>query len=173
VTRERLLIQYRLDLRTEALKATSQIRNTGSNPDPRSRTKFDHLRKLSRIERNSTGSAPLSTQIIARPGNSMWIEADLVGRSCAPGARIAVSLGADTVTGSKAVDVTLGSDSSPRSKARRHLNTWFAFTPCVLATSATLAPGSNVSSTIRRFSDTDLHRRTRRSDTDPSACTMT
>jgi c-di-GMP-related signal transduction protein len=30
-----------------------------------------------------------------------------------------------------------GSDSSPRAKARRHLNTWFAFTPCALATRAT------------------------------------
>jgi hypothetical protein len=29
------------------------------------------LRKLSRIERNSDGSAPLSTLISARPGNSM------------------------------------------------------------------------------------------------------
>jgi hypothetical protein len=48
------------------------------------------------------------------------------------------------------------------------LNTWFAFTPCALATSATLAPGSNVSSTIRRFSATDRHRRTRRSVPNPS-----
>jgi hypothetical protein len=41
--------------------------------------------------------------------------------------------GPDTVTGSKAVDAAMGSDISPRSKARRHLNTWFAFTPCALA----------------------------------------
>jgi hypothetical protein len=85
-----------------------------------------------------------------------------------PDARSALSHAADTVTGSKPVDAAPGSDSSPRSKARRHLNTWFAFTPCALATSATLAPGSSVSSTIRRFSATDRHLRTRRSAPDPS-----
>jgi uncharacterized protein (DUF2252 family) len=37
----------------------------------RSRAQFDHLRKLSRIDLNSDGSAPLSTLIMARPGNSM------------------------------------------------------------------------------------------------------
>ena len=71
------------------------------------------------------------------------------------------------------MDAAVDSDISPRAKARRHLNTWFAFTPCALATSATLAPGSNVSSTIRRFSATDLHPSTRRSATDLSACTIT
>ena len=55
--------------------------------------------------------------------------------------------------------------SSPRFSARRHLNTWFAFTPCARATSATLAPGSKVSSAIRRFSDTVRHRRDRPSST--------
>jgi hypothetical protein len=39
------------------------------------------------------------------------------------------SLGAATVTGSKAVDAVAESNNSPRSKARRHLNTWFAFSP--------------------------------------------
>jgi hypothetical protein len=33
-----------------------------------------------------------------------------------------------TVTKSRPVDTASGSDSSPRSKARRHLKTWFAFT---------------------------------------------
>ena len=44
---------------------------------------------------------------------------------------------------------------------------------CALATSATFAPGSNVSSTIRRFSATARHLRTRRSAPNPSARTMT
>src|ERR1039458_5916950 len=84
-----------------------------------------------------------------------------------------VSLEADNVTGSKAVDAAAGSTSSPLSKARRHLNTWLAFTPLARATNATLAPGSNVNSTIRRFSATDRHLRTRRSATAISDCTMT
>jgi hypothetical protein len=62
------------------------------------------------------------------------MEAGGVGRSFTPDARIAVSHEADTVTGSKPANAAPGSDSSPRSKARRHLNTWFAFTPCALAT---------------------------------------
>ena len=66
------------------------------------------------------------------------------------------------MTGRSAVDAAAGSLSSPRFSARRHLNTWFAFTPCARATSATLAPGSNVSSAIRRFSDSVRQRRGRR-----------
>jgi hypothetical protein len=85
------------------------------------------------------------------------MEAGEVGPSYTLDNRLEVSHAADTVTGSKPVDATPGSDSSPRSKARRHLNTRFSFTPCALATSATLAPGTNVSSTIRRFSATDRH----------------
>src|SRR5262249_37736687 len=38
---------------------------------------------------------------------------------------------------------------------RRHVNNWLAFTPCARATSATDAPGSNVSSTIFNFSSID------------------
>ena len=38
------------------------------------------------------------------------------------------------MTGSKAVANAADSTNSPRSKARRHSNTWFAFTPCARAT---------------------------------------
>jgi hypothetical protein len=163
MARERPLIKHCLDLCTETLKSTPHIRHAGSDPDLRSGAKLDHLRRLSRIEHNSTRSAPVSTLISARPGNSMWIEPEAGGCPCPEVCRFAVSHAAATVTGSKAVEAELGSDNSPRSKARRHLNTWFAFTPCARATNATLAPGSNVSSTIHRFSATDRHRRTRRS----------
>jgi len=47
---------------------------------------------------------------------------------------------------------------APRSKARRHLNAWFAFSPGARATNATIAPGSSVRSTICRFSATDRNR---------------
>jgi hypothetical protein len=39
----------------------------GRKPDPRSSTKFDHLRRLSSIARSKPGSAPLSMLISARP----------------------------------------------------------------------------------------------------------
>jgi hypothetical protein len=74
--------------------------------------------------------------ISARPGNSIWMEAGEVGPSYTLDNRLEVSHAADTVTGSKPVDATPGSDSSPHSRARRHLNTWLAFTPCALDTSA-------------------------------------
>ena len=77
------------------------------------------------------------------------------------------------VTGSNAVDPETDSTNSPRSNARRHLKTWFAFTPLACATCATLAPGSNVSSTIRRFSDKARRLRGRRSATNPSERIMT
>jgi hypothetical protein len=125
---ERLLFENRLHLCTQAVETTPQIRHTGSNPYPRSGAKLDHWSRLSRTERNSAGSAPLSTLIIATPGNSMWIAPPAVGRSFVPlaCASIEASLDADTVTGSNAADVAMGSASSPLSKARRHLNTWFA-----------------------------------------------
>jgi hypothetical protein len=123
VAGERLLLKHRLHLRTETLEAAPHIGHPGGDPYPRSGAQFDHLCKLSKIDRNRTGSAPLSTLIVALPGNSMWIELDVAGCCCAEGFRIAASHGADTVTGSRAVDTAAGSTNSPRSKARRHLNT--------------------------------------------------
>jgi hypothetical protein len=57
----------------------------------------------------------------------------------------AASVPLEMVTGTRAAH---GSISSPRSNARRHLNSWFAFTPCARATSATLALGAIVNCTI-------------------------
>ncbi len=71
----------------------------------------------------------------------MWIEPDVDGSSCGAGFRIGLSHEADKVTGSKAVEPETGSTNSPRSKARRQPNTWFAFRPFARATCATLAPG--------------------------------
>jgi len=71
MTGERLLLKNRLHLRTQTIEAAPHIRNAGGEPYLRPCAKFDHLRRLSRIERNRIGSAPLSTLIIALPGNSM------------------------------------------------------------------------------------------------------
>ena len=59
---ERLLLQHRLHLRTQAIETTPHIRHAGGNPDLRSRAKLDHLRKLSRIERNNE---PIGTALDA------------------------------------------------------------------------------------------------------------
>jgi len=53
------------------VETTSHIRYAGGDPYLRSSAEIDHLRKLSMIDLNSTGSAPLSTLIMALPGNSM------------------------------------------------------------------------------------------------------
>src|ERR1035437_3828401 len=108
----------------------AHVCDTRCDPDPRSCRKLDHLRRLSRIECKRIGSAPHSTLIDARPGNSMWMEPDVAGCGCAGASCVTASHGADIVTGSNAlVPEQEGSVSSPRSNARRHLNTWFAFTP--------------------------------------------
>jgi len=78
---------------------------------------------------------------------------------------VSVNAATGTVTGSKAVAGEACSANSPLLKARRHANTWLAFTPCARATNATLAPGSNVNSTMRRFSETERNRRARPSAT--------
>ena len=97
----------------------------------------------------------------------MWIApaAALVASSVS----LLSSRGLPTVTGTSA---TLGSLSSPRSNARRHLNTWFAFTPWACATWATLAPGFSVNCTIWSFSEIDRKRRTRRPVLNPTASGM-
>ncbi len=71
VTREGLFVEHRLHLRTQSIEASTHVCHAGSQPYLRACAKLNHLRRLSRIERNSAGSAPLSTVIIARPGNSM------------------------------------------------------------------------------------------------------
>jgi len=71
VSREWLLVEHRLHLRAQPVEAAAHIRHASSKPGPRARAEFDHLRKLSRIKCNIVASAPLSTLIVARPGNSM------------------------------------------------------------------------------------------------------
>jgi len=71
VTGKRLLVEHCLHLRTQAVETTTHVGHAGSDPYPRSGAELDHLRRLSRIDRNNTGSAPHSTLIITRPGNSM------------------------------------------------------------------------------------------------------
>src|SRR5271168_3498129 len=68
---ERLLFENGLHLRAQAIESTAHVGHARGQPYLRPAAKFDHLRKLSRIDLNSDGSAPLSTLIIARPGNSM------------------------------------------------------------------------------------------------------
>ena len=116
--------------------------------NPGSCAEFNHLHRLSRIERNNAGSAPLSTLINALPGNSMWIVPAVACCCSAAGSPISASHGADTVTGSKAVVGAAGSANWPLLKARRHANTWLAFTPCARATTPhwRLAPSSTLQS---------------------------
>ena len=124
MARERLLVQHCLHLCAQTVEAPSHIRHAGSDPDLRSCRKIDHFRRLSRTVRKSPESAPLSTLIIALPGNSMWIDPDPAEDSSETGSRISGALGAVIVTGSKARGDTVESISSPRSKARRHLKRW-------------------------------------------------
>jgi len=67
---EWLLLQHGLNLRTQSIKAAAHVSHAGSEPDPGSCGKMDHLRRLSKTQRKSAGSAPFSTLIIARPGSS-------------------------------------------------------------------------------------------------------
>src|SRR3569833_1138655 len=152
-----LLMQNVLHLRTQPIKSAAQVRYSCCNPDLGPDRKLDHWRRLSSRVRSNVGSAPLSTLITARPGSSMWIAPPAAGTTTS-GARFS-SCEFDTLTG---ISATLDSLCSPRSNARLHLNSWFAFMPCARATSATLAPGLNVSCTIASFSEAVRHRRTRR-----------
>ena len=112
---ERLLMQHVLNLRTQSIKTAAQIRHSCCNPDLGPHRKLDHWRRLSRIERNRTGSAPLSTLSRALPGSSMWI-APLADVATSSDSRLS-SAGLVTVTG---ISAAQGSLSSPRSNARRH-----------------------------------------------------
>jgi hypothetical protein len=105
--------------------------------------------------------------------NSTWIESDGVGCGAVGDSCVTVSHRADTVSGSKAVDLEENSADSPRSNARRHLNTWFAFAPSTCAICATLAPGWKVNSTMQHFSDKGCCLHGRRSSTTLPGSAMT
>src|ERR1700679_811100 len=103
MTGERLLVENCLHLRAQTVETTTQVGHAGCKPDLGPCAQFNHLRRLSRIARSNTGSAPHSTLIIARPGNSMWIEPDVAGCCWLIGSRVSASLEPATVTGSNAV----------------------------------------------------------------------
>src|SRR5215831_4631074 len=63
----------------------------------------------------------------------------------------------ETFTGTSAVAESIS--RRPFRYCLRHLKTWLAFTPFARATSATDAPGFNVSSTIRRRSSFERNSR--------------
>jgi hypothetical protein len=71
VSGEWLLKKNRLHLRTQTIETSAHVGDAGGDPDLRSCGKLDHLQRLSRMDRTSAGSAPLSTLMIARPANSM------------------------------------------------------------------------------------------------------
>src|ERR1700738_3106157 len=103
---EGLLFEHSLHLRTQALKATAHVGHTCGNPDPCSCTQFDHWRRLCTIDRNKEPTAPFSTLIVARPGNSMWIApvgAAGSGHTGADNATPASKLVAETTTGNNDV----------------------------------------------------------------------
>jgi hypothetical protein len=74
-----------------------------------------------------------------------------------------------TVTGTSLLWACWPKPSVPLRYSYRHWNTWFAFTPCSRATRAIEAPGTNVASTIRRFSSGVLRNRLREGATDSTA----
>ena len=119
-------------LRTQAIEASTHVGHAGGQPYLRSGAQFDHLRKLSRIERSSDriSSALHADHGPARKLNvnrAAWRRLFLrINLACSASA---ATLGADNMTGRSDVDAAAGSFSSPRFSARRHLNTWFAFTP--------------------------------------------
>jgi hypothetical protein len=71
MSREWLLVKNGLHPGTESVETATHVSDTGGDPDLRSCGKPDHLRRLSRMDRTRTGSASLSTLIIARSGRSM------------------------------------------------------------------------------------------------------
>ncbi len=68
---ERLLLEYSLHLCTQSIETAAHIGHSGRKPDLGAIWKLDHVRRLSRICRTNTESAPLSTLIMAIPGSSM------------------------------------------------------------------------------------------------------
>ena len=79
------LLKHCLNDRRESLKAAAQIREPGGDPDPCSRLRLDHRKRLPRTARTSSGSTPASTLITARPGSSIWIDPDGAATEAIPG----------------------------------------------------------------------------------------
>lgn len=138
----------------EPLETAPEICEPSGDPDASARLEIDQRRRLPSTVRTSSGSTPASTLTSARPGNSIWIDAE-------DGAGVGVDATSDTIA-------QLGSETTVTGKSfvrdcfvahptlflysYRHWNTWLALTPFSLATRAIDAPGTSVASTMRRFS---------------------
>lgn len=140
----------------------AHVGHASTDPDPRSCREVDRLRMLSRIDRNSAASAPLSTLVSAWPRSSMWI-----APLDAAGSRLTIFC-RSLRTSELATAITTGNSDATvlqlpqachrdRPDATEILDESSHLQPG--ATRATLIPGAYVNSTIRRFSA--IERRTR------------
>ena len=113
--------------------ASVHIANAGSELDPGSCREVDHLRRLSRMQRSNSASAPRSAPISTRPGGPdeshrlrCWLWRTRSLRLLRPLRR------SGHHHGQQSPGITTGLNQlAPLEslKARRKLNTWFAFTP--------------------------------------------
>jgi hypothetical protein len=71
MAREGCLFKHRLNDRREPLEPEAQIREPSSNSDPCPGLQFDHLNRLPKTVRTSSGSTPASILITARPDSSI------------------------------------------------------------------------------------------------------
>jgi hypothetical protein len=148
------LLERRLNDGGESLEAAPQITEPSGDPDASARLEIDQRRRLPSTARSRSGSTPASTLTSARPGNSMWIDAeDGAGVGIEATSGITTLLGsATTVTGRSFACGCFAAQPTLFLYSYRHWKTWLAFTPFSRATRAIDAPGISVASTIRRFS---------------------
>jgi hypothetical protein len=152
--REWCLLEHCLNDGRESLKTAAQISESSGNPDASARLEINQRRRLPNTVRTSSGSTPASTLTSARPGNSMWMDAD-GGAGAGVGATsdtMTLLDSAATVTGKSRVRDCLAAQPVPFRYSYRHWKTWLALTPFSRATRAIDAPGTSVASTTRRFS---------------------
>jgi len=138
----------------EPLETAPQICVPSGNPDASARLEIDQRRRLPSTVRTSSGSTPASTLTSARPGNSIWIDADdgAGGDVDATSGRT-TQLGSETTaTGRSFVRDCFAAQPTLFLYSYRHWNTWLALIPFSRATRAIDAPGTSVASTMRRFS---------------------
>jgi hypothetical protein len=134
------------------LETTTQIGEASSNPYACACLEFDQRRRLPSTARISSGSTLPSTLTNARPGSSIWM--DPVDDEATPDATsvTATLLGSDAMVTGRSSGRGCLDHPAPLRYSYRHWKTWLALTPFSRATRAIDAPGTSVSSTMRRFS---------------------
>src|SRR5919106_1761467 len=160
----RVAAEALLHLQRQAVHATPHIGHPGRQPDPDATRNRDHRRTSARSAAVTTAGStrpemrtrlPFGSSISITPPAIMASEC---GAASPVSARASSTGATSTAANAGATGTAVGRPDSVRNRLRQ-VKSWLVFTPWRWATACTVAPGTSVSATSRRFASSDQRRR--------------